>query len=61
MPTNIKLMLSLVALAVGAGVHYWERSQGNEHLSWVVAGLTVFMVLVMWIFPETSRKPGQKD
>jgi len=60
MPTNIKLMLSLFALAVGAGVHYWERQVGNEHLSWLVAGLAVFMVLAMWIFPETGSKKGDK-
>jgi len=60
MPANIKLMLSLVALAVGAGVHYWERQQGNEQLSWIVAGLAVFMVLAMWIFPETGSTKGEK-
>jgi hypothetical protein len=58
MPTNIKLMLSLVALAVGAGAHYWERQAGNVQLSWIVAALAVFMVLAMWIFPETGSKKG---
>ena len=61
MPTNIKLMLSIVVLAVGAGVHYWERQSGNEQLSWIVAALAVFMVLAMWIFPETSSKKSGKS
>ena len=60
MPVKIKLMLSLIALAVGAGAHYWERQAGNEPLSWVVAALAVFMVLAMWIFPETGSKKGAK-
>jgi hypothetical protein len=61
MPTQIKLMLSIVALAVGASVHYWERQGGNEQLSWMVAALAVFMVLAMWIFPETKSKKGGKS
>jgi hypothetical protein len=54
-------MLSIVALAVGASVHYWERQGGNEQLSWMVAALAVFMVLAMWIFPETKSKKGGKS
>ena len=61
MPTNIKLMLSFIALAVGAGTYYWERQAGNEPLSWVVAALAIFMVLAMWIFPETKSKEGGKS
>lgn len=61
MPTNIKLMLSIVVLAVGVGAHYWERQGGNEQLSWIVAALAVFMVLAMWIFPETNSKEGGKS
>ena len=61
MPTNIKLMLSIIALAVGAGAHYWEGQNGNVQLSWIVAALAVFMVLAMWIFPETGSKNGGKS
>jgi hypothetical protein len=61
MPTNIKLMLSIVALAIGAVVFYWERQNGNEPLSWMVAALVVFMVMAMWIFPETGSKKGTKN
>lgn len=56
MPTNIKLGLSVLTLLVGAAVHLWEASLGNVELSWIVAGLTVFMVLAMWLFPETGGK-----
>jgi hypothetical protein len=54
-------MLSIVVLAVGAGAHYWERQSGNGQLSWMVAALAVFMVLAMWIFPETKSKKGGKS
>jgi len=60
MPTNIKFGLSILTLAVGAGVWYWERGQGDAVLSWIVAGLSVFMVLAMWVFPETGGKQGDE-
>jgi len=56
MPTNIKAMISLLALAVGAAVHFWERGNGNMDLAWIVAALMVFMVAAMWIFPEATKK-----
>jgi len=58
MPSHIKAMLSVVVLIVGALVHFYEKGEGHEQLSWVVAGLAVFMVLAMWIFPETGSRKG---
>lgn len=60
MPANIKTGLSILVLIVGAAVWYFERQAGNGGLSWVVAGLAVFMVLAMWIFPETGTKKDDK-
>ncbi len=60
MPAHIKAMLSVVVLIVGAVVHMFEKDAGNTQLSWVVAGLAVFMVLAMWIFPETGSRKGNK-
>jgi len=54
MPVHIKATLSLVTLIAGAIVHWYETQAGNEQLSWLVAGLAVFMVLAMWVFPETG-------
>jgi hypothetical protein len=54
-------MISILTLAVGGGVYYFERQAGNEQLAWVVAGLTVFMVLAMWLFPETGSKKNDED
>ena len=55
MPPNIKVGLSIVVLVVGVLMYIWEADQGNVQLSWIVIGLSVFMVFAMWIFPE----PGQ--
>ena len=55
MPTNIKVGLSIVTLLVGALVHIWEADQENLQLSWIVLGLSVLMVLAMWIFPESGQ------
>jgi hypothetical protein len=61
MPNNIKTMISVLTLIVGSTVHFFERQAGNDHLAWVVAGLAIFMVLAMWLFPETGRKNGSKS
>ena len=61
MPANIKLGLSVLTLAVTAAVCFWEVGQGNDGLAWIVAGLGVFMVLAMWIFPETGGAGDDDD
>ncbi len=61
MPNNIKTMISVLTPIVGAILHFFERQADNDLLAWVVAGLTVFMVLAMWMFPETGRKNGSKS
>ena len=62
MPTNIKVGLSIVVLVVGVLMYIWEVDQGNVELSWIVIGLSVFMVFAMWIFPETGQtREDQKE
>ena len=62
MPTNIKVGLSIVVLVVGVLMYIWEVDQGNVQLSWIVMGLSVFMVFAMWIFPETGQtREDQKE
>ena len=55
MPTNIKAGLSIVALVVAVFMYFWEANQGILQLSWIVIGLSLFMVLAMWIFSETGQ------
>jgi hypothetical protein len=54
MPATIKIALSLVVLGAGAGVHQFEGSLGNGDLTSIAAALAAFMVLSVWIFPETA-------
>ena len=62
MPTNIKVGLSIVVLVVGVLMYIWEVDQDNVQLSWIVIGLSVFMVFAMWIFPETGQtREDQKE
>lgn len=53
-------MLSLVVLAGGASAYWFDKQDGNEQLGLVSAGLAVFMVVAMWIFPETGSRKGNK-
>ena len=61
MPNHIKAALSIVVLIVGSVMHWYEKENGDVQLSWLVAGLAVFMVLAMWIFPETNGSKNKRD
>jgi len=56
MPSDVKDILSLIALAVAIGFAFWESSVGNGHLFWLVIGFGVFAVVAMWVFPEAVGK-----
>lgn len=56
MPTHIKIIVSIVTLIVGAVFYYLESGSGQAHVAVVGAGLSVFMVLAMWIFPEAGDR-----
>ena len=56
MPTKIKLAISVLVLAVGAGGWVFERGLSNVPMSWVAGGHAVFMVLAIWLFPEVSKQ-----
>jgi hypothetical protein len=58
MPSDVKVILSLVALLVAVAFAYWELSAGNGFLFWFVIGFGVFAVIAMWVFPEAV---GRKD
>ena len=56
MPVHIKLTVSAIVLIVGAFFYYFERTLGDPQVAIVGAALAVFMVVSMWIFPETGNK-----
>ena len=59
MPTNIKLTISVLVAIVGAGAYYLEASMAERSdLGLMAVGLAGFMILAMWIFPETGSKKG---
>ena len=59
MPTNIKLTISALVAIVGAGAYYMEASMAERFdLGLMAVGLAGFMILAMWIFPETGSKKG---
>ena len=61
MPTHVKIIVSIITLLAGAVFFWFENAHGEAHVAAVGAGLSVFMVLAMWIFPEAgdrAKKPA---
>lgn len=58
MPAHVKAAVSLLALIVGAAAWYLESRAGQPNVGYVAAGLAVFTVFAMWIFPEARQKSG---
>lgn len=54
MPTHIKFILSLLVLVVGAVFFHFESVYGQVHVATAGAGLSTFMIIAMWIFPEAG-------
>jgi hypothetical protein len=58
MPSDVKAIVSAIALIVAAGLAYWNRSPLRPEFSTFVMVTAVFMVIAMWIFPEAGVKKG---
>jgi len=58
MPTDVKAVVSGVALVVAAVLAYWSGSPIRPGFSTYVMAVAVFMVVAMWIFPEAGVKKG---
>lgn len=61
MPSDVKAIVSIVALVVAIGFAYWEQSVGNGHLFWFVIAFGIFAVVAMWVFPEAVGKKDAKN
>ena len=61
MPSDVKAIVSIVALVVAIGFAFWEQSVGNDHLFWFVIVFGIFAVIAMWVFPEAVGKKGAKS
>jgi 1,4-dihydroxy-2-naphthoate octaprenyltransferase len=58
MPSDVKAVLSAIALVVGAILAFWSGSPIRPGFSTIVIATTIFMVAAMWIFPEAGVKKG---
>lgn len=56
MPVKIKLMLSLLVVAVAAITAYVQHAIGHERIQYLVIFLGFAMVFAMWLFPEVKRE-----
>ena len=56
MPTNIKIIVSIITLLVGAVFYQIESETGVMQVAYVGGALSLFMVLAMWIFPEAGDR-----
>ena len=54
MPTNIKISVSVIVALVGMGAFFLEQQFGDRVVGEVAILLAVFMILSIWIFPETK-------
>ena len=49
-------MVSALTLFMGGGFFYFESTFGDSQLAYIGAGLSIFMVIAMWVFPEAGSK-----
>ena len=54
MPVNIKISISVIVALVGVGAFFLEQRFGGMAVGVVALLLALFMILSMWIFPETK-------
>ena len=62
MPTPIKLILSAIVAAVALAAGLWQQNIGQSLAGIVVFALGLFMILAIWLFPETKsdKHTGQR-
>lgn len=56
MPTNIKIILTILVAITAVGAHYFQTAAGQELTPWIVLGLGGFMIIALWLFPEAKGK-----
>jgi hypothetical protein len=56
MPTNIKLLLSILIVIVSGAMFYFQRDLQNIMPSYASLFVGVLMILGMWIFPDVRKE-----
>lgn len=60
MPTIVKLIISLIVVLVAAAGFALQDHLGLTGPKYAVLFLGAAMVAAMWLFPEVTRKAGEK-
>ncbi|MCY4549038.1 MAG: hypothetical protein OXC28_11780 [Defluviicoccus sp.] len=61
MPNNIRAILTVIVVLIACAAFWFEHEAGEQLLKWLAAGLGVFMVFAVWLFPETAAKSDDPD
>ena len=62
MPNHLKIIVSVIALAVSLGVFFYDTTTGAEGVSrWVALFLGPFVIFAIWVFPEAQAKDIRKE
>ena len=56
MSTKIKLFLTLGVVLLGALCSWLEATYADSFVAIVIIGLTVFMIIALWLFPEAGAR-----
>ncbi len=60
MPTNIKILVSVLIILVALIMFFVEQHANNGWIQWFVLGLGLFMALSLWLFPEPRKTKSSK-
>jgi hypothetical protein len=60
MPSHLKAMLSALVAIVAVAAFFLERGTAGGAPAWIILALGAFMIVSMWIFPETGKKSGKR-
>jgi len=58
MPTDVKAMVSGVAILTALVLAFWRGSPVRPDFAHFVLATAAFFVVAMWIFPEAGGKKG---
>ena len=59
-PTKVKIILTLLVIAIGAFCAWLEMTYADPLIAKVIVGLVVFLVIALWMFPEAGVKDGEQ-
>ncbi len=56
MPTYMKLIITALVAITAIGAHFQQAAAGQASTQWVVLFLGAFMIVALWLFPETKKR-----